>query len=234
MALFGLFKSKQERDLNNVMQELQERIFPGGEADIARDIVRVTAITHRKISADKIRGFVAGCKALIHISESYDDESFTRSFIIRSENVLSDSEAFEVYVYLAGEANYFDNLTMMAKMNGQTVTEELRNAMLGVSATYAKGTYKDMIPGGQGELGHTVTNPIPTISVTGSNKYLAKLRYGGHPVENNRVGSTSSPITDGNVDIYELSVGGRAVGAIYICPYHKRNCKIAPKGFTLE
>ena len=233
MALFGLFKSKQERELDNTMREIHERIFHGGEPDFIRDMARVTLITHRKIPADKIRGFVAGCKTLVHISETHDDESFTRSFKIRSENVLSDAEAFEVYAYFAGEASYFDNLTRMAKLNGQSVTQEFKDAMDNVSATYAKGTYKDTIPGSHGEFGHTVTNPIPTISVAGSNKYLTKLRYGGRQVEHNRVGSTSSPVTEGNVDIYELSVEGREVGAIYICPYHKRNCKIAPKGFTL-
>lgn len=233
MALFGLFKSKQERELDNTMREIHEKIFPGGESDFIRDMTRVTSITHGKISTDKIRGFVAGCKTLVHISETHDDESFTRSFKIRSENVLSDAEAFEVYAYFAGEADYFDKLTFMTNMNGQPMTQEIRAAMNNVSATYAKGTYKDTIPGGYGEFGQTVTNPIPTISVAGSNKYLTKLRYGGREVASKRVGSTSSPITDGNVDIYELNVSGREVGAIYICPYHKRNCKIAPKGFTL-
>ncbi len=147
---------------------------------------------------------------------------------------MSDAEAFEVYVYFAGEAQYFDNIARMSKMNGQAMTAEFQGAMAGVRATYAKGTYMAAIVGGHGEFGHTVTNPVPTISVMGSNKYLTKLRYGGRPVESQRVGSTSSPVTDGNVDIYELSARGREVVAIYICPYHKRNCKVAPKGFTLE
>jgi hypothetical protein len=67
-----------------------------------------------------------------------------------------------------------------------------------------------------------------------SNKYLARIRYQGRPVDHKRVGSTSSPVTMGNVDIYELSVHGRDVGTIYICPYHRRNSRTAPKGFALE
>ena len=234
MALFGLFKSKKDREIDNSRRQTQEKIFPGGEADLVRDVDIVNKITGHKIPADKIREFVAGCKALVFISVTHDDESFTQSFKVRSENVLSDAEAFEVYAYLAGEATFFDDLTWGAKTSGQAVTQELKNSMLNYRAVYAKGTYNDTIAGGHGEFGHTVTNPIPTISVRGSNKYLAKLRYGGHPIESNRVGSTSSPVTDGNVDIYELSSGGHEVGSIYICPYHKRNCKIAPKGFTLE
>jgi len=40
-----------------------------------------------------------------------------KGFKLRSGNVLSDSEAFEVYVYFAGESNYFDILTRMDKVN---------------------------------------------------------------------------------------------------------------------
>lgn len=77
-------------------------------------LVRVAAITKRKIPAATIREFVAGCKALVHAGTSHDDEGFTRSFKSWSGNVLTDAAAFEFYVYLAGEANYFDNLTRMA------------------------------------------------------------------------------------------------------------------------
>ena len=73
MALFGLFKGKQERVLENTMKDIQENIFPDGESDFLRDIAKISAITNRKIPADKIRGFVAGCKTLVHISETHDD-----------------------------------------------------------------------------------------------------------------------------------------------------------------
>lgn len=32
MAFFGLFKSKQERDMENMFQKMNAMIFPGGEA----------------------------------------------------------------------------------------------------------------------------------------------------------------------------------------------------------
>ncbi len=121
----------------------------------------------------------------------------------------------------------------MMKLNGQSMTREFKDAMDNISATYAKGTYKDKIQTGHGEFGVSLTNPIPTMSVVGSNKYLSKLGYGSRELEHRRVGSTSSPVTDGNVDIYELYVNGREVEAIYICSYHKRNSRIVPKGYTL-
>ena len=45
MALFGLFKSKQERELDNTMREIHERIFPGGEADFANKVL--SAMRHQ-------------------------------------------------------------------------------------------------------------------------------------------------------------------------------------------
>lgn len=233
MAFLGMFKSKEERALDDALKKIGQAIFPGGEADIQRDIARVAKITHSKIPADKIRGFVSGCKTLVHISESYDDEGFVRSFKIRSENAITDTEAWEIYAYFEGEASYLDNTTRMLKVHPNATPADISGALAGVNDIYANGTYKDSIEGGHGEFGLTLTNPIPTMSVRGSNRYLAKLRYLGSPLKNTRVGSTTSSVTSGNIDIYELSVEGKKVGAIYICPYHKRNSRSAPKGFSL-
>ena len=49
----------------------------------------------------------------------------------------------------------------------------------------------------------------------------------------NRFGSTKSDVTPGSIDNYNLEVLGLEVGTIYICPYHKWNSNLAPRGFTL-
>lgn len=231
MAFFGLFKSKQDRDQGNEFNQLLGTIFPGGEGNVLRDIERVSRYTHGKIPRDKIRGFVAGCKTLVQISETREDENFVQSFISRSENLISDVEAYEVFVYLAGEAAYADNITRMFGV-GVPLNAELIQHLAQMKAIYAEGTYEDSISGGYGEFGLTVTNPIPMISARGSNKYLSKLYFRGQAVEYARSGSTSSPVTEGKLDIYVLSVDGKEVGTIYICPYHRRNCKTAPDGFA--
>lgn len=233
MALFGLFKSKQERDMESAFAAIQKMIFPGGDFDLDRDAARIGQLTRGKIGADKLRGFTGGCKALVHISEDYDDADFVRSFIVRSENRLSEAEAYDVYVYLAGEAFYRDSATRMWVDRSIPITQEMRTQIDEFCEKYKHGTYKDSIEGGHGDFGVTLSNPIPTVSVKGSNKYLSRIRHAGRPVEHKRVGSTSSPITQGNVDIYELSVQGRGIGTIFICPYHRRTSRIAPKGFTL-
>lgn len=97
------------------------------------------------------------------------------------------------------------------------------------------GVDTDTIPGGYGEFGLCPTNPIPTYSVNGSDLYLSQLRTSdGKKIEAIRKGSTgASDITPGSIDIYELSIKGTVLGLIYICPYHKRNSELAPKGYYL-
>ena len=229
MALFGLFKSKQERDVENMFRKINAMIFPGGEADVRRDCQRIDALVGGRIPQDKLRGFVSGCKALLHISELDSDQKFVKSFMARSEGRISEAEAYSVFSYLEGEANYYDKIGLLAE-KGVDVKEMLGN----MPWIYSEGTDKDEIPGGYGEFGLAVSNPVPTISVRGSNLYLARLRSRGRPVEANRFGSMSSDVTPGSVDAYRLSVGGSDVGTVYLCPYHKRISGLAPRGFSLQ
>lgn len=228
MAFFGLFKSKQERDMEEMFRKVNSMVFPGGEADVRRDCQRVDALVKGKIPQDKLRGFVAGCKALLHISELDSDQRFVNSFMVRSEGRLSEAEAYAVFAYLEGEARYYDKMAQMAG-KGVDVAEILGD----MPWIYSEGTTGDKVPGGQGEFGLDLSNPVPTVSVRGSNYYLSRLRHRGRPVEAKRVGSFSSDATPGMVDGYTLSVSGISVGTVYICPYHKRISRVAPQGFSL-
>ena len=228
MAFFGLFKSKQERDMEDMFQKINAMIFPGGEADVKRDCQRVDTLVRGKIPQDKLTGFVAGCKALLHVSELDSDQRFVMSFMARSEGRLSESEAYAVFAYLEGEAGYYDKIGIMAG-KGVDVAEMLGD----MPWIYSEGTTGDEIPGGHGEFGLVVSNPVPTVSVRGSNYYLSRLLHRGRLVDAKRIGSFSTDATPGSVDGYRLSIAGVDVGTVYICPYHKRISRLAPQGFTL-
>lgn len=234
MAFFGLFQSKQDKELDNLLQKLNEMLFPRGELDIVRDCKRIDALTNGKIPQDKLRGFVAGCKSLVRGSESEDNARFIGSFMQHAEGRISEKEAYEMYVYFEGEATVYDNLNRQMKLMGENLPYTSESILGDMPWIYAAGTREDTIQDGYGEFGLVNTNPVPTISVRGSNRYLANLRFGGQPVEANRMGSTSSDATPGSVDIYALTCAGRKVGTVFICPYHKRNSRKAPKGFSLD
>lgn len=232
MSFFGLFKSKQQKELDEMMSKVFARIFPGGEADVLRDCKRIDALTGGRIPPDKLRGYVTGCKTLLNIAREHDEGRFVSSFQIRADGKITVDQAYDVYVYLEGEASYYDRTNLFLKNMGSD-TSAFKDYIGNMPWTYSVGTRTDTIPGGFGEYGLVQTNPIPTVSVRGSESYLASLRYGGQPIEANRMGSTSSKVTPGQVDIYQLSFRGRDVASIYICPYHKWNSKKAPKGFSL-
>jgi hypothetical protein len=128
-----------------------------------------------------------------------------------------------------------DELKEFAKDNKWMLDIQREARKYGQEIRESHGVDTDTIPTGYGEYGLCLSNPIPTDSVDGSNLYLTQLRtHDGKKVEAFRRGSTgASDVTPGSIDIYELSVKGEVINTIYICPYHKRNSTLAPKGFSL-
>ena len=96
-------------------------------------------------------------------------------------------------------------------------------------------TDQDMIPGGSGEFGLDPKNPIPTNNVKGSRLYLSKLKTTkGTKVTYERSGSTTTDNLPNVTDIYKIFSEGELYATIYICPYHKKNSTLAPKGLVLK
>ena len=96
-------------------------------------------------------------------------------------------------------------------------------------------TDQDMIPGGSGEFGLDPKNPIPTNNVQGSRLYLSKLNtIKGAKVTYERCGSTTTDNLPNVTDIYNIFSKGELYATIYICPYHKKNSTLAPKGLVLK
>ena len=98
-----------------------------------------------------------------------------------------------------------------------------------------EGCESDEIPGGEGEFGWDITNPIPTNTSYGSAQYLRRLRSAnGERVLTQRNGSRNYEGNDHPIDIYSLSSpNGEELGEIYVSMYHKRNSGKAPKGLVL-
>jgi hypothetical protein len=100
--------------MEEMFQKINARIFPGGEAYVIRDCLRVETLVEGKIPQNKLRGFVAVCKTLLNISELDSDQRFVKSFMVRSEGCISEAEAYSVFAYLEGEASYYDKMGLLA------------------------------------------------------------------------------------------------------------------------
>lgn len=96
------------------------------------------------------------------------------------------------------------------------------------------GIDADRFPHGVGEFG-SLDNPVPCDSILGAMGYLARLRWNGQPVRNERLGSYGSKVIERPIDGYRLTApDGRELTTLYISPYQKKNSTLAPQGYTLD
>lgn len=194
--------------------------------DIQRDSQRIKNITNGKIDDDS---FVVGRKYIIFHGSYHNDDDYVNSILINADNSITRDEAYDIYAYLEGEASLYDSIS---RDNPQMDNNEW---FVSLSEIYSAGVKSDELPNGYGEYGLCETNPILTISIKCSNRYLSRLRYKGDRINVNRTGSIESVVTPGSIDIYQLSTtDDQDVGKIFICPYHKHNSSKAPKGFYLN
>ena len=221
VGLFDIFKSKEQKEVDKLREDMLAAIFPNGEVDIVRDAKRVHFLLQGKLTMDECRTLVKGRKTVLLVTEDQSAEHIVPGILAKTNHKITEKEAYGVYAYLAGESMFLDQLSKAGMGGGATI-----------SKLHQDGIDADELPNGFGEFGLMVTNPIPTISVSGSNNYLSRLRSNGQPVTYERLGSTSSDVTNGSIDIYSVSCAGKSLGDIYICPYHRRNSKKAPKGFV--
>ncbi len=92
----------------------------------------------------------------------------------------------------------------------------------------------DQVLGAYGEFG-SLTNPIPVNGSIGQIKYLGKLRgRTGRALFFHRLSSTSSPVCQHPVDVYEtVCMDGTQWETLHFDLYHPRRSNLAPPGYSL-
>lgn len=230
MAFFGLFKSKDDKSREEFANTILPLIYPP-KSDIEEiDNDRVAKITKNKITPDRLKGFVAGCKARIFLAKNYDEISLIKSIISRSEGKLDLLEAYEVHAYLAGESLA---ITLMVRKAHENSRREIADECAEFRDYYKGAAFCDCRIEGYGKFGLTKTNPIPTISPVSSEYYLNSLRFRGSPISFERVSSQKSGNLNGFVDQYLIAQNGSEICHIYINPYQKKTSALPPAGFEL-
>lgn len=93
-----------------------------------------------------------------------------------------------------------------------------------------EGLNVDDIPGGNGEFGRSLNNPIPVNGSIGAVFYLSRLTFGesNQTMLFHRLGSIES------IDVYELvALDGSLWDILYFSMYHPRKSRKVPAGYTL-
>lgn len=232
MSIFNFLKSSKS-EWEQAQEAYLNHFFPGGP-----DEVRFKENALRQISNGKL----AGGKALsLYTKLKTDFKSQAEEFNGRtklgptfagllksvmgvSQSLLSPHEASGVLHYAL-----LDKVCQTTNPEGP-VTSFL-NSLFGCDYV---GCDTDVIPTGFGEFGYEATNPVPVRGIRSNVIYLGELRSPNmQRVDFKRIRSIGVENIAGNVDEYELGVAGKAVGYLYISPYHRRISERPPNFMIL-
>lgn len=117
-------------------------------------------------------------------------------------------------------------------------SNDKKDAALQMLANYhvdmMKNPYSDEEFRHDEDYGLTADKPIMVDHIEGSKEYLKSLRTkSGKPLTWNRVGSVSSKVEEGVVDMYMLYLDGEELTPIYLNMYAFENSNVAPRILTL-
>jgi hypothetical protein len=228
MGLFSFLQRKPKEADESARFALQ--VFPGGSRQFERELAEFSGLLDGALPNEELRFLLGAAKSLLFTAK---DKRFIRCrdyLATRSGHALSDSQLRSIYEFMCTKLS-------IAPDYSATQEDEDDEAKLllirQLTAMRAGGVAADEIPNGHGPFALCKTNPVPTSSIEGSERYLARLRtHDGRVIEYRRLGSTSArEVTNGAIDIYALSVGGKYLLEVFICPYHQRDSERAPDGF---
>ena len=225
--LFGKGKtSNAPKEMNNIMEQMRQTIFPGGTAQMKAELDELSSILG--VQPDRIRDTFGYACARVNIGKC--DRETLMFGIARHDDGLSDDqiEKFAKYIFTK-------QFKQSSGITDPTFIEAFLNAQGFLSDNYG-GLKYDEIPGGYGEFGITMTNPVPVNGILASDKYLDGLEtIDGFSIKWNRLGSGGADNIDNPIDIYKITdINGRERDIIYISPYHSSTSNKAPKGYKIK
>lgn len=232
MGWFNFKKEKSPED--ELMEILNQKIFPGGEPERVARAVAVSEMCAHKLDLKEALYVYSKIKCRFELAVSSFDgvtkKGITAEQLI--EGAKKDSQGKLVYFETVAIVSY--GLFGRAE-SALSSLDKLKAYLAGLFGSDEQGYDADVLPFGIGEFGLEPTNPIPVRGIGGSRVYLNKLRsVDGQPVTTKRLRSLK--VVDANtlVDEYEAyDRQNRVLCKLYVCPYHQRVSRKAPKGFTL-
>lgn len=223
MGFLDIFKSKKKKELANVIEGIFKELFPGGMTQVDADLKKLQSSFYRTHNQDQLKKIYLYSVSLFYVTNDKSEDSIITRIIKNPYNCLNMQEAKILYSFLTH------------KIFRQSISddEDLINTMSANVFGGNKGFDLDEIPGGIGNFGYDVTNPIPVKGIVSNEIYLESLRTSnGNKIEWERIGSTTVENIEDSIDIYQIyDLDGNKLTILYISPYHKRISMKTPKGF---
>lgn len=214
------------KELNVFMEQMQKDIFPNGISQQKQELEELANILG--VPSSRISGTFSYACSRAFLGDC-DKETLVTG-IARHKDGLSDSqiEKFAKYVFTK----------LFKQKSGITDPEFIKqflNAQGFLFDNYG-GLKYDEIPGGYGEFGLSINNPVPVNGILSSEKYLSRLiTSDGLSIKWNRLGSGGADNIDNPIDIYNITdEKGNKRSTIYISPYHPSTSNKTPKGYIFK
>lgn len=228
MGLFDFFrKKKKDNKLEQLMGELQSKMFPGGLNEIKKQVDEIRSLLNNRYTPEVIQGTLQYMTTLFTVSQDKSAERIVKKGAMnRPDNKFSEDDAMIIYKYVIKQhlLRQFGNCD-----------KTLFDYFYGSIGNIENGCTSDEIPCGTGEYGLCASNPIPVKGIPSSEIYLSRLRLeNGEKIKWNRLFSTRSNNINGPIDMYVIeTISGKEICKIYISPYQSITSNKAPKGFKI-
>lgn len=224
--LLGRSSSGHSDGLNKLMEQIHKDVFPNGISQQKQELEELADILG--VPASRISGTFSYACSRAFIGNC-DKETLVTG-IAHHKDGLSEAqiEKFAKYVFTK-------LVRQKSGITDQTFIDAFLNAQGFLSDNYG-GIMYDEIPGGYGEFGLSINNPVPVNGILSSDRYLSRLiTSDGFAIKWNRLGSGGAENIDNPIDIYNVTDerGGKRA-TIYISPYHPSTSKKAPKGYKFK
>lgn len=229
MWLLSIFKSRKQKDFESTRQKIFNRVFPDGREQVNKELNDVKDILDSKYPADQIISMYLHMTTSFFLFKDKSEERIVSSSFIKTGGKIKKDDLVRVYNYI-GDKFARQSLNLLG-VDELFMSDNISDGMFSGHG----GCDTDEIPGSYGKFGHSLTNPVPTKGIIGSNSYLGRLRLpSGEDIQWKRVGSRTSQNIKDVIDEYELLDKSESrIGIIFICPYHQRNSEKSPTGFIL-
>lgn len=105
MGLFDFLKSPEERKQEEMMQKMHQQIFPGGLAQIEKEISEVRALFDFKYTKDDVKSTYNQAVAIYFLAKDKSPERIISSILHNHASVLTKADAIKLYQYLQVKFN---------------------------------------------------------------------------------------------------------------------------------
>lgn len=231
-------KKKIPKKIKKFYDKFLEKNFPEGQKQIDSGIKKVRLLSNNKLSVKESSEIFLPTLLLYKLDSKNKDE-IIEYIMKKSSGKLINREANLIFLFIVCHNTIFEDASPKLQSKFAEValnpakTESSRKELH--NKIEKTGCDSDTIPGGYGDFGYQITNPIPVNGIESNDIYLSRLRTSDNEqIKWRRTGPCVTNNIDNIIDKYKIyNINKEYLCDLYISPYHKKISEKAPKGFKL-